>query len=51
MNMIVQIIEIIFPVFIIALAGYVYAKKTNISMDITNKINMAGFWNNSLSYC
>lgn len=40
MNMIVQIVEIIFPVFIIALIGYFYAKKTNISMDITNKINM-----------
>lgn len=41
--MIIKIIEIIFPVFIIALLGYFYAKKTNINMDTTNKINMDFF--------
>jgi malate permease and related proteins len=41
--MILKIIEIIFPVLIIALLGYFYAKKTNINMDTTNKINMDFF--------
>lgn len=38
--MIINIIEIIFPVLTITLIGYFYAKKEKISMDITNKINM-----------
>ena len=41
--MILKIVEIIFPVLIIALLGYFYAKKTKINMDVTNKINMDFF--------
>lgn len=41
--MILKIIEIIFPVLIIALLGYFYAKKEKISMDIPNKINLEVF--------
>jgi malate permease and related proteins len=41
--MILKIIEIIFPILIIALLGYFYAKKTKINMDTTNKINMDFF--------
>ncbi len=38
--MILKILEIIFPVLIIALIGYFYAKKEKISMEIPNKINL-----------
>ena len=41
--MFLKIIEIIFPVLIIALIGYFYAKKEKISMDIPNKINLEVF--------
>lgn len=41
--MILKIIEIIFPVLIIALLGYFYAKKTNIDMSTANKLNMEFF--------
>lgn len=38
--MILKILEIIFPVLMIALIGYFYAKKEKISMEIPNKINL-----------
>ena len=38
--MILKIFEIIFPVLIIALLGYFYAKKEKVSMEIPNKINL-----------
>ena len=38
--MVLKIIEIIFPVLIISLLGYFYAKKTNIDMDGAIKLNM-----------
>ena len=38
--MILKIFEIIFPVVLIALIGYLYAKKEKISMEIPNKINL-----------
>ena len=38
--MILKILEIIFPVLVIVLLGYLYAKKEKISMDIPNKINL-----------
>ena len=41
--MIFKILEIIFPVLIIALLGYFYAKKEKISMEIPNKINLDVF--------
>jgi predicted permease len=37
--MILKIFEIIFPVLIIALLGYFYAKKEKVSMVVPNKIN------------
>lgn len=41
--MILKIIEVIFPVLIIALLGYFYAKKTSINMATANKLNMDFF--------
>lgn len=41
--MIFKILEIIFPVLIIALLGYFYAKKEKVSMEIPNKINLDVF--------
>lgn len=41
--MILKIFEIIFPVLIIALLGFFYAKKEKISMEIPNKINLDVF--------
>jgi predicted permease len=41
--MLYQIFIIIFPVIFIALVGYIYAKKENINMDTTNKINLEIF--------
>ena len=38
--MVLKIIEIIFPVLIISLLGYFYAKKTNIDMNGAIKLNM-----------
>jgi predicted permease len=38
--MILKIIEIIFPVLLISLLGYFYAKKTNIDMTTAIKLNM-----------
>lgn len=41
--MIFKILEIIFPVLLIALLGYFYAKKEKVSMEIPNKINLDVF--------
>ena len=41
--MLYQIFIIIFPVIFIAFVGYIYAKKENINMDTTNKINLEIF--------
>lgn len=41
--MIFKILEIIFPVLIIAFLGYFYAKKEKVSMEIPNKINLDVF--------
>lgn len=41
--MLFKLIEIIFPVFISTLIGYIYAKKEKISMEFTNKINLDVF--------
>lgn len=38
--MILQIFYTIFPILLISSLGYIYAKKTNISMEMTNKINL-----------
>jgi len=41
--MIYQIFSIIFPIVFISMIGYLYAKKENISMEMTNKINLEIF--------
>ena len=38
--MILQILNILFPVFLSSFLGFLYAKSQNISMDIPNKINL-----------
>ena len=38
--MFIKILEIILPIFIIVLIGFLYAKKEKIKMDIPNKINL-----------
>ena len=38
--MVIKILEITFPVILIVLIGLFYAKKTNISTDTINKVNL-----------
>lgn len=38
--MFTQILNIVFPVFLISFTGFIYAKIQNISMEIPNKINL-----------